>query len=80
MLQYTYTTPQGNEVLSAEPMTEAQLRDWDELMEGYEQWLDEQDIESEEDYLDWQEQQAEDRDSDGYGWERAAADKTALWF
>lgn len=72
MLQYTYTTPRGNEVQSVEPMTEAQLIEWDEFYAGYEQWLDEQGIETEEDYLAWQEQQAEDRESDGYEWERRA--------
>ena len=80
MLQFNYVTPRGNEVLSAEPMTQVQLIEWDELMEGYEQWLDEQGGGSEEDYLEWQEQQAEEQDSDGYGWERAAANKTAVWF
>lgn len=77
MLQYTYTTPRGNEVSSYEPMTLAQLTEWDELMEGYEQWLDDAGIESEEDYQDWQEQQAEEQVSDGYGWERKALDKAA---
>lgn len=76
-MQYHYITPRGNEVSSYEPMSDQELRNWDEMMEGYEQWLDDNGIESEEDYRDWQEQQAEDRDSDGYGWERAALDKVA---
>ena len=35
-MQYHYTTPRGNEVSSYEPMTEAQLIEWDEMMSGYE--------------------------------------------
>lgn len=79
-MQYHYTTPRGLEVSSYEPMSAEALREWDVMMAGYEDWLDEQGIESEEDYRDWMDQQAEEQDSDGYGWERAALDKTAMWF
>lgn len=76
-MDYHYTTPKGNTVSSFEPMTQEQLIEWDEFYAGYDQWLDERGIESEEDYLAWQEQMAEDRESDGYGWERKALDKVA---
>ena len=79
-MDYHYTTPQGNEVSSYEPMTEAQLIEWDEMMAGYDTWCEEQGIETEEDYLAWQEQQAEDYESDGYGWERRALDKVAATY
>ena len=72
MLDYRYTTPKGNEINSREPMTQAELIEWDEMMDGYEKWLDDEGIKSEEDYQDWMERQAEDQDSDGYGWERKA--------
>ena len=71
-MDYHYTTPKGYEVSSYEPMTEAQLREWDEVMSGYDKWMDDRGIESEEDYQAWLEQEAEDRESDGYGWERRA--------
>jgi hypothetical protein len=78
MLDYHYITPRGNEINSAVEMTPAELQEWDEMMEGYEAWLDTCGIESEEDYLAWQEEQAEDRDSDGYAWERKTLDKVAM--
>lgn len=71
-MDYHYITPKGYEVSSYEPMTQAQLIEWDTVMAGYDKWLDDRGIESEEDYQDWLEQQAEDYESDGYGWERKA--------
>ena len=76
-MDFHYTTPKGNEISSFVEMSEQELREWDDMMDGYEQWLDERCISSEEDYRDWQEQMAEDRESDGYGWERKALDKVA---
>lgn len=74
-MDFHYTTPRGNEISSFVKMSEQELREWDDMMADYEQWPDEQGIESEEDYRAWQEEQA---DEDGYGWEQKALDKAAI--
>jgi hypothetical protein len=45
-LAYVYTTPKGNEVPSRTPMTDKELRDWDQFMESQpEEFFDDSDAE-----------------------------------
>lgn len=46
LLAYVYITPKGNEVHSRDPMTDKELRDWDQFMESQpEEFFDDSDAE-----------------------------------